>query len=194
MGLVEYKKKRSFAKTPEPTGGKGTKTKLHFVIQKHAASRLHYDFRLEMEGVLKSWAVPKGPSLNPADKRLAMLVEDHPYDYRDFEGIIPEGNYGAGTVIIWDQGTYEPVEGARGKAAQEKILLKGYKAGQLKVRLHGEKLKGEFVLVKTPRRADNAWLLIKHRDDFASQEDVTHLDQSVVSGLTLEEVASDTKT
>lgn len=191
MGLVEYKKKRTFTETPEPKGGKVTKTKLHFVVQKHAASRLHYDFRLEMGGVLKSWAVPKGPSLNPADKRLAMLVEDHPYDYRTFEGIIPKGNYGAGTVIIWDQGTYEPVMEAKGKAAQEKTLLKAFKVGQLKVRLHGEKLKGEFVLVKTPRRADNAWLLIKHRDDFASQEDVTHLDQSVKSGLTLEQVASD---
>jgi len=191
MGLVEYKKKRSFSKTPEPTGGKVSKTKLHFVVQKHAASRLHYDFRLEMEGVLKSWAVPKGPSVNPADKRLAMLVEDHPYDYRKFEGIIPEGNYGAGTVIIWDEGTYEPIEPARGKAAQEKILLKGLESGSLKFRLHGEKLKGEFVLVKTPRRADNAWLLIKHRDEFASMKDVTEQDESVKSGKTLEALAVD---
>jgi bifunctional non-homologous end joining protein LigD len=192
MGLVEYKKKRSFAKTPEPKGGKGTKTKLHFVVQKHAASRLHYDFRLEMEGVLKSWAVPKGPSLNPSDKRLAMLVEDHPYDYKDFEGNIPEGNYGAGTVIVWDEGTYEPIEDTKGKAAQEKVLLKGFHSGSLKFRLHGEKLKGEFVLVKTPRRADNAWLLIKHRDEFASADDVTAFDASVKSGKTLEEMASDT--
>ena len=191
MGLVEYKKKRTFSKTPEPTGGKVSKTKLRFVIQKHAASRLHYDFRLEMEGVLKSWAVPKGPSLNPADKRLAMLVEDHPYDYRKFEGIIPEGNYGAGTVIIWDEGTYEPLEPARGKAAQEKVLLKGLESGSLKFRLHGEKLKGEFVLVKTPRRADNAWLLIKHRDEFASTDDVTVREESVKSGKTLEELAID---
>ena len=191
MSLVEYKKKRSFNKTPEPTGGKGSGKKLHFVIQKHAASRLHYDFRLEMEGVLKSWAVPKGPSTNPSDKRLAMLVEDHPFDYKDFEGNIPEGNYGAGTVIIWDEGTYEPLEEVKGKAAQEKILLKGFHAGSLKFRLHGEKLKGEFVLVKTPRRADNAWLLIKHRDEHASQEDITELDESVKSGMTLEEVAGD---
>ena len=191
MGLIEYKKKRSFTSTPEPTGGRATKGKLQFVVQKHAASRLHYDFRLELDGVLKSWAVPKGPSLNPAEKRLAMLVEDHPFDYRKFEGIIPEGNYGAGTVIIWDQGTYEPVEAAKGKSAQEKLLSKGFKAGSLKFRLHGEKLKGEFVLVKTPKRADNAWLLIKHRDEFASEASVTDLGQSVESGLTLEEVAED---
>lgn len=191
MSLVEYKKKRSFNRTPEPTGGKGSGKKLHFVIQKHAASRLHYDFRLEMEGVLKSWAVPKGPSMNPADKRLAMLVEDHPYDYKNFEGNIPEGNYGAGTVIIWDEGTYEPLEEVKGKAAQEKILLKGFHSGSLKFRLHGEKLKGEFVLVKTPRRADNAWLLIKHRDEHASQEDISELDESVKSGMTLEEVSGD---
>lgn len=191
MGLTEYKKKRTFTKTPEPTGGKSAKTKLHFVVQKHAASRLHYDFRLEMEGVLKSWAVPKGPSMNPADKRLAMLVEDHPYDYKSFEGIIPEGNYGAGTVLIWDQGTYEPQEKVKGKAAQEKLLLKGFKSGSLKFRLHGDKLKGEFVLVKTPRRAENAWLLIKNRDEFATQEDITHEDESVLSGRTLEEIAAD---
>ncbi len=191
MKLVEYKKKRSFKNTPEPTGGRTSRTKLHFVVQKHAASRLHYDFRLEMDGVLKSWAVPKGPSLNPADKRLAMQVEDHPYDYKDFEGNIPEGNYGAGTVIVWDSGTYESLEEVKGKAAQEKILLKGLQSGTLKFRLHGEKLQGEFVLVKTPRRADNAWLLIKHRDEHASDDDVTEQDESVKSGKTLDELAAD---
>lgn len=191
MSLVAYKEKRKFTETPEPTGGRGTRSKLHFVVQKHAASRLHYDFRLEMGGVLKSWAVPKGPSLKPTEKRLAMLVEDHPYDYKDFEGIIPEGNYGAGTVIVWDQGSYEPLQEVKGKVAQEKALLKGFQEGQLKFRLHGEKLKGEFMLVKTPARADNAWLLIKHRDEFASKEDVSKEDRSVISGKTLEEMTAD---
>src|SRR5688500_6615016 len=141
MALHEYKKKRSFQKTPEPAGGRASGKQLVFVVQKHHASRLHYDFRLELRGVLKSWAVPKGPSMNPADKRLAMLVEDHPFDYKNFEGIIPAGNYGAGTVIIWDQGTYEPLEKTESKEEQEKILLKSFHAGQIKIRMHGEKLK-----------------------------------------------------
>lgn len=191
MGLVEYKRKRSFSKTPEPTGGKSRDTKLHFVVQKHAASHLHYDFRLEMDGVMKSWAIPKGPSLKPSDKRLAMLVEDHPLDYKDFEGIIPEGNYGAGTVIIWDQGTYESLENVKGKKEHEKILRKGFHSGSLKFRLHGEKLNGEFVLVKTPARADNAWLLIKHRDEYAATIDIAENDKSVVSGKSLDEMSGD---
>src|SRR6478752_3974605 len=157
MALSEYKKKRSFNSTPEPTGGKASGNFLRFVVQKHAASRLHYDFRLEVKGVLKSWAVPKGPSLNPADKRLAMLVEDHPYDYKDFEGIIPEGNYGAGIVEIWDKGMYTDLENSSTKDAEKKLLA-GLKAGNLKFRLFGEKLKGEFALVKLKNTEDNSWL------------------------------------
>ncbi len=193
MALSTYRKKRSFSKTPEPTGGKATGSALRFVVQKHAASRLHYDFRLEMKGVLKSWAVPKGPSLNPADKRLAMMVEDHPYDYRSFEGIIPEGNYGAGTVMVWDEGTYESLE-AGNKSAQEKLLLKQLKAGSLKFRMNGSKLKGEFALVKLKNAKDeNAWLLIKHRDNYAKETDVTRKDKSVISGKSLEKIASTSK-
>ncbi len=147
MSLTTYKKKRSFKSTSEPIGGKSRSGELVFVIQKHDASRLHYDFRLEMDGVLKSWAVPKGPSTDPSVRRLAMMVEDHPYDYKDFEGVIPKGNYGAGTVIVWDYGTYEPIEPAKNKAEAEKLLLKQLKAGSLKFTLHGKKLKGEFALV-----------------------------------------------
>ena len=193
MALTEYKKKRSFKKTPEPTGGKPDSNKLQFVIQKHDASRLHYDFRLELNGVLKSWAVPKGPSMNPADKRLAMLVEDHPFDYKNFEGIIPEGNYGAGTVIIWDEGTYEPIEELGEKSAQEKYLTKKFKGGSMKVRLNGKKLKGEFALVLTKGRGENSWLLIKHRDKFASEKDITEKDRSVRSRKTIAGMAKDKK-
>ncbi|WP_121459863.1 DNA polymerase ligase N-terminal domain-containing protein [Chryseobacterium defluvii] len=167
MALKDYQKKRKFDETAEPKGKtKKSKDKLIFVIQRHAASRLHYDFRLEMEGVLKSWAVPKGPSLDPKDKRLAMMVEDHPYDYKDFEGNIPEGNYGAGQVEIWDSGTYEPLEESS-SLSDEKELLKELHAGSLKFILHGKKLKGEFALVKMKNSEDNAWLLIKHKDEFA---------------------------
>ncbi|WP_077418850.1 DNA polymerase ligase N-terminal domain-containing protein [Chryseobacterium sp. JV274] len=167
MALKDYNEKRKFDETSEPKGKtKKSKDKLIFVIQRHAASRLHYDFRLEMEGVLKSWAVPKGPSLDPKDKRLAMMVEDHPYDYKDFEGNIPEGNYGAGQVEVWDSGIYEPLE-ENTKLSDEKELLKELHAGSLKFILHGKKLKGEFALVKMKNTDDNAWLLIKHKDEFA---------------------------
>jgi bifunctional non-homologous end joining protein LigD len=189
MGLEKYNEKRDFNKTAEPKSGKSSdKNKLLFVIQKHDASRLHYDFRLEMEGVLKSWAVPKGPSTDPKTKRLAMMVEDHPFDYRTFEGIIPKGEYGGGTVIVWDQGTYEPIEKIKGKKAQEKHLLEQLKSGSLKIKLHGEKLEGEFALVKTHGMAENSWLLIKHKDEFASTKDITKQEKSVISNQTIAQV------
>jgi bifunctional non-homologous end joining protein LigD len=195
MALKEYNKKRVFKQTPEPTGGKPSADALLFVVQKHDATRLHYDFRLEMKGVLKSWAIPKGPSLNPDDKRLAMMVEDHPYDYKDFEGIIPEGNYGAGTVIIWDKGTYETLEPLGSKKEEEKSLLNQLKAGSLKFRLFGKKLRGEFALVHIKNnnngKSDNAWLLIKHRDEFASSADVTKKDKSVVSEKSIAQISKD---
>ncbi|MBC7904332.1 MAG: DNA ligase D [Gemmatimonadaceae bacterium] len=190
MSLSRYKEKRSFKKTPEPVSGKGTGKELRFVIQKHAASHLHYDFRLEMEGVLKSWAVPKGPSTDPDVKRLAMMVEDHPYDYRTFEGIIPKGNYGAGTVIVWDEGTYGPAESsAKSVREQEKELLSQLKKGKVKITLDGSKVKGEWALVKSHGREENAWLLMKMNDKHASQKDISLKDKSVISKKTIEQVA-----
>ncbi len=190
MPLDKYKQKRDASKTPEPFGGKGDKDVLRFVIQKHAASHLHYDFRLEMEGVLKSWAVPKGPSTDPEIKRLAMMVEDHPYDYRTFEGIIPKGQYGGGTVIVWDEGTYEP-SGYKGtKKELEKHLLHELYGGKLKFVLKGKKLKGEYALVKAHGRGENAWLLMKLEDKYASKDDISKKEKSVVSGKTLDQVAA----
>ena len=186
MGLIEYAKKRNFKKTSEPKAGKSKdKDHLIFVVQKHDASRLHYDFRLEMDGVLKSWAIPKGPSLDPKVKHLAMMVEDHPFDYLNFEGIIPKGEYGGGTVIVWDEGTYEPIETIKGKKAQEKHLLKQLDSGSIKIRLHGEKLNGEFALVKTHGMGENGWLMIKHKDQFATSADITKKNKSVLSGKTI---------
>jgi bifunctional non-homologous end joining protein LigD len=169
--LEKYQKKRNFDETPEPKTSKAPKEgALKFVIQRHLASRLHYDFRLEMDGVLKSWAVPKGPSLNPADKRLAMMVEDHPFEYRTFEGEIPEGNYGAGIVEIWDEGTYHSLQ-TDDRKESEKLLLKQLEEGSIKVVMNGEKLKGEFALVKLKGKEDNSWILIKHKDQFAVKDD-----------------------
>ncbi|HEY4874886.1 MAG TPA: DNA polymerase ligase N-terminal domain-containing protein [Puia sp.] len=169
MSLSKYKKKRNFSVSPEPTAIiKKKSDALSFVVQRHKATRLHYDFRLEMDGVLKSWAVPKGPSMNPEDKRLAMMVEDHPYDYKDFKGVIPEG-YGAGIVEIWDNGKYTDIENDD-KEIAEKKLRAGLKAGNLKFTLSGKKLKGEFALVKLKSKEDNAWLLIKHKDKFATEK------------------------
>jgi len=166
MSLTKYKQKRNFNESPEPVAGKSKSvSQLAFVIQRHKASRLHYDFRLEMDGVLKSWAVPKGPSMDPGDKRLAMMVEDHPFDYKDFAGVIPSG-YGAGIVEIWDSGTYTSIE-EKDALSSIKALRAGLKAGNLKVRLKGKKLKGEFALVKLKGKEENIWLLIKHRDDYA---------------------------
>jgi len=191
MALDKYNQKRDASKTPEPFGGNSSDNQLRFVIQKHAASHLHYDFRLEMEGVLKSWAVPKGPSLDPDVKRLAMMVEDHPYDYRTFEGIIPQGEYGGGTVIVWDEGTYEPLESdATDKKAQEKELLYGLHSGKIKFSLKGKKLKGDFALIKAHGRGENGWLLMKLDDKYATTEDVTKKDKSVISKKTLEQVAA----
>lgn len=169
MKLEEYNKKRDFSQTSEPEGElKSSKGKLKFVVQRHAASRLHYDFRLEMDGVLKSWAVPKGPSLNPADKRLAMMVEDHPFDYRTFEGTIPAGNYGAGVVEIWDEGTYEPLNKIKGKS-DDLVMQSELESGSIKIIMHGNKLQGEFALVKIKNSEEgNPWLLIKHKDEFAT--------------------------
>jgi bifunctional non-homologous end joining protein LigD len=195
MGLREYFRKRSFSKTPEPKGVKKTAVqghKLKFVVQEHHASRLHYDFRLEIDGVLKSWAVPKGPSMNPHDHHLAVQTEDHPYDYRNFEGVIPEGNYGAGNVIIWDEGWYEARKDD-GKDS-EKTLRKELKEGHITFVVHGKKLKGEFALIKMhDAKEENAWLLIKKGDEFATTADITKQDTSVRSHHKVDDLGAHNK-
>ncbi|MCP2025508.1 bifunctional non-homologous end joining protein LigD [Flavobacterium sp. HSC-32F16] len=186
MSLSKYNEKRDFKQTREPKGKiEKSASELIFVVQKHAASHLHYDFRLEMDGVLKSWAVPKGPSMDPDVKRLAMMVEDHPYSYKDFEGTIPAGNYGAGNVIVWDNGTYTSDEKT---ASDEKMLLADLKKGRLSFILKGKKLKGEFSLVKLHGKQENAWLLIKKQDKYASDSDILEKDKSVISKRSLEEL------
>ncbi len=189
MTLIKYKARRNFKKSPEPTGGKADSSdKLRFVVQKHDASHLHYDFRLELEGVLKSWAVPKGPSMDSSVKRLAMMVEDHPYDYRSFEGVIP-GGYGAGTVMIWDEGFYAPAEMVgESKNKQEKNLTRSLRAGKIHFILYGSKLKGEFAIIKTRLKGENSWLLFKVKDNHASAADITLKDKSVVSKKTLTQI------
>lgn len=186
--LQKYRRMRDFGDTPEPSGGKPKRGKAPiFVIQKHRASHLHYDFRLEMEGVLKSWAVPKGPSYDPGVKRLAMMTEDHPYDYASFEGVIPEGNYGAGNVIIWDNGGWEFLEPGDDPVA-------ALKAGKLTFRMYGKKMFGEWALVRIRGKGKsdrgNEWLLLKHRDEFANEDvDVTKVaPRSVISNKLVEEV------
>ena len=190
MPLNEYRKKRDFKVTPEPSGkslARDSKAKLRYVIQKHRATALHYDFRLEWNGVMLSWAVPKGPSLNPKVKRLAVQVEDHPIDYSDFEGVIPSGEYGGGTVMIWDTGSWAP---------EVPDIDAALKKGELKFNLHGKKLKGSWVLVRTRgfgrKPSKPSWLLIKHRDEYATEDDVTEeAPRSAVSKRTLAQIARD---
>ena len=200
MSLDEYKRKRRFEETPEPPPKLEKKSRHRFVVQKHRATRLHYDFRLEMEGVLKSWAVPKGPSLDPADKRLAMMVEDHPVSYFDFEGTIPEGNYGAGTVMVWDVGTWEPLspEPVKGKFvpgtdAEASAMLK---KGDFKIRLHGKKLNGDFGLIhmhsRRPGTKGTEWLLIKKQDDDVVKGfDIDKYDESALTGRSMADIGGD---
>jgi bifunctional non-homologous end joining protein LigD len=190
--LEAYRKKRNFDQTPEPPGDvrrAARRRRPIFVVQKHDARRLHYDFRLEVNGVLTSWAVPKGPSMNPADKRLAVMTEDHPLEYADFEGIIPEGQYGAGTVMVWDNGWYE----LGGDVSAARQLARG----KLDVALHGRKLRGGFTLIRTTNRSSGRsqarnWLLIKHRDRYGDSSwsiEAPALNQSVLTGRTLNEIA-----
>jgi bifunctional non-homologous end joining protein LigD len=186
--LAEYNRKRDFSRTKEPEGKvpKRASRQLEFVIQKHAASHLHYDFRLELDGVMKSWAVPKGPSLDPSVRRLAMEVEDHPISYNTFEGTIPAGEYGGGTVMLWDHGTYEAEDGGGVES-----LRRGYAKGDLKITLHGKRLRGSWVLVRMNRPGRPQWLLIKHRDETADpSRDVTdEHTTSVVSRRTMDSIA-----
>ena len=189
MSLSEYNQKRDFRKTPEPSGetqAKKTGSGLIYVVQKHRATQLHYDFRLEWAGALLSWAVPKGPSLDPSVKRLAMQVEDHPIDYADFEGVIPAEEYGGGTVMVWDIGTWEP---------EVPNVDEALKKGDLKFQLFGKKLRGSWVLVRTRgfgSRSKPSWLLIKHHDAYASEEDVTAEEpKSALSGRLLAQIARD---
>ena len=188
--LDEYRKKRDFKKTPEPPPGDpdASQRNLVFVVQQHAARRMHWDFRLEVEGVLKSWPLPKGPSLDPKVKRMAVMTEDHPYDYRNFEGVIPKGEYGGGQVIIWDEGIYTPDEDGvyswDDKEEGSRRMLEGIQRGKLSFTLQGKKLRGSFTLIKT-KYADNSWLFIKHRDEFASEREILDEDRSVRCGLTI---------
>ena len=190
MKLKEYRKKRHFDVSPEPEGQGGASNKnsarLIYVVQKHRASQLHYDFRLECNGTLSSWAIPKGPSLDPSVKRLAMQVEDHPIEYAKFEGVIPKGEYGGGTVMIWDRGTWKP---------DEEDVDASLGRGELKFTLFGEKLRGSWVLVRTRgygSGSNRSWLLIKHRDAYASREDITiKAPRSIVSSRLLQEIARD---
>jgi bifunctional non-homologous end joining protein LigD len=191
--LAEYNRKRDFGETPEPEGrvGRARHSGLRFVIQKHAASSLHFDFRLELDGVMKSWAVPKGPSLDPAVKRLAIQVEDHPIEYNTFEGTIPEGEYGGGTVMLWDRGTYTADDPSKDPVAD---LRACYESGELAFTLSGDRLHGSWALIRTRRgsRKQQQWLLVKRRDDHAipGSDVVAEYTTSVATGRTMEEIAS----
>src|SRR3954466_7650676 len=198
--LTEYQRKRDFTRTAEPSGDKPVapppQGRLRFVIQKHAASHLHFDLRLELDGVMKSWAVPKGPSLDPSVKRLAMQVEDHPIDYNTFEGTIPQGEYGGGTVMLWDRGTYSS-DAATSDDDEDDVLREGLRRGDLKITFHGERLHGSFALVRMKFSRDGSssakpqWLLIKHRDEFATEDDVVAENMtSVDTGRTMDEIAT----
>jgi bifunctional non-homologous end joining protein LigD len=189
MPLTTYRRKRNFKTTSEPAGNVGSSDMAHllFVVQKHRASHLHYDFRLEWKGVLLSWAVPKGPSLDPSVKRLAMQTEDHPLEYANFEGVIPEGEYGAGTVMVWDQGTWHPDSPDVDSALQR---------GDLKFTVHGQKLKGAWVLVRTPAYGSSnvrsSWLLMKHHDQYATKQDIlVEQPRSVLTHRLLADIAND---
>jgi bifunctional non-homologous end joining protein LigD len=187
--LSEYNAKRDFTRTAEPAGTvpKARRKALQFVIQKHAASHLHFDFRLELDGVMKSWAVPKGPSLDPSVRRLAMEVEDHPISYNTFEGTIPQGEYGGGTVMLWDRGTYEADDGGGADS-----LRRGYEKGELRFVMHGKRLKGGFVLARLRRPGRPQWLLIKRRDDHVDVDHDITAEQttSVVTKRTMEQISS----
>jgi len=190
MELEEYTAKRKFERTPEPAPGGGVEERgLRYVVHKHAARAMHYDLRLELDGVLKSWAVPKGPSLDPSLKRMAVMVEDHPLEYKDFEGVIPEGNYGAGSVIIWDRGTYHHPS-AMDEDENRKLIQDGLRKGDLKFVLEGEKLHGAFVLVRMGKDG-RSWLLMKKKDRYAGHDGVLTENRSVVSHKTLEEMLMD---
>ena len=200
--LTEYRRKRDFSKTKEPAGDliaaarkeqtprAKRQPKLQFVVQKHAASHLHFDFRLELDGVMKSWAVPKGPSYDPSVRRLAMEVEDHPIEYNTFEGIIPQGEYGGGTVMLWDRGTYEAEDGGGVESLRD-----GYARGDLKFVLHGERLQGGWVLVRMKRPGRPQWLLIKHRDEYATtdRDVVEEVTTSVATGRTMDDITAGKK-
>ncbi|KLK88419.1 DNA ligase [Methanoculleus sediminis] len=187
--LDEYREKRDFSRTPEPPGERQAASRPIFVIQKHAATALHYDFRLEVDGVLKSWAVPKGPSMSPKEKRLAVPTEDHPLDYADFEGVIPEGSYGAGTVLVWDRGTYQNLTEREG----ERIgVAEALRRGHVSFRLEGEKIRGGYALTRFRTGKGEAWLLVKMDDAEADpgRNPVATEPRSVVSGRTLEEIGA----